>query len=127
MKWGRLIAAVAAGFVSGCSITQIPVSERLVVDRNPSIVALQESVRIELSGAKDVLLRAGTSWTCFGSIEQGTVCSSADQLVVVESYNTRQAYIVVHDDQVVGYYLPVENSFVEVEPVKIHFADIRGD
>lgn len=127
MGWLRSFAVVATVLVSGCSVTQVPVGEPLVAQDNSPSVALQTPVHIELAGARDVLLRAATIWESIGTIERGTVYSSEDQLVVVESYNTRQAYIVVDDDQVVGYYLPVENSFVEVEPVKIDFADIKGD
>ncbi|MEX2500440.1 MAG: hypothetical protein WD397_16355 [Wenzhouxiangellaceae bacterium] len=114
---------VAAVLATACSITQIPVTERITVHDNPSSVILHTPVVIELDHAKPVRLRAKSSWNRIGEIPQGTVYSTADQVVVVESFNTRQAYIVVNEGRVVGYFLPVENSFVKVAPVEIMFID----
>jgi hypothetical protein len=123
--WIRLYLhiVIAAVLATACSITQVPVTERITVHDNPSSVILHTPVVIELDHAKPVRLRAKTSWDRIGEIPQGTVYSTADQVVVVESFNTRQAYIVVNDGRVVGYFLPVENSFVKVAPVKIMFID----
>lgn len=117
---------VAAVLTTACSITQIPVTEGITSDANESVVILHAPVVIELDHAKPVLLRAETSWARIGEIPQGTVYKTADQLIVVESFNTRQAYIVVNEERVVGYFLPVENSFVKVTPVEIVFID-RGN
>lgn len=114
---------VVAVLATACSITQIPVTERITVHDSPSSVILHAPVVIELAHAKPVLLRAETSWGRVGEIPQGTVYTTDDQLVVVESFNTRQAYIVVNEGKVVGYFLPVENSFVKVAPVEIVFID----
>jgi hypothetical protein len=114
---------IATVLATACSITQIPVTERITVHDNPSSVILHAPVVIELDHAKPVRLRAKTSWDRIGEIPQGTVFSTADQVVVVESFNTRQAYIVVSEGRVVGYFLPVENSFVKVAPVEIMFID----
>lgn len=117
---------VAAVLATACSVTQIPVTEGITSDANESVVILHAPVVIELDHAKPVLLRAETSWARIGEIPQGTVYKTADQLIVVESFNTRQAYIVVNEERVVGYFLPVENSFVKVTPVEIVFID-RGN
>ena len=57
-------------------------------------------------------LRSLTVWQRVGTVDQGEVFRTKDQVVTVESSNLYQADIVVSGGQLVGFYLPVDHMFV---------------
>ncbi len=57
-------------------------------------------------------LKAGTRWDLAGHIPQGDVYRTGDQVVTVEGANIFEAMVVLRGTQLVGFYLPVEHSFV---------------
>lgn len=63
--------------------------------------------------------KADTTWALLGSIPQGNVNGTRDQVVIINSSNGHEAFIVVYENNVVGYYLPVEKTFVKSQPVHI--------
>ena len=60
------------------------------------------------------ILRQGTRWRRVGALPQGEVFKSDDQSLTLECSNIFEAYLVVSEDQCVGFYLPVEKGFVAV-------------
>jgi hypothetical protein len=69
-------------------------------------------------------LRPGTSWQRIGTIAEGDVLRTKDQLVTIEASNSFQADIVVHDGKLVGFYLPVDHAFTAcATPIPIDFAE----
>lgn len=59
-------------------------------------------------------LRAGTRWKQIGATEYGSVFSTRDQIVKVEASNISEACIVVSNNSLVGFFLPVEKTFVRL-------------
>ena len=59
-------------------------------------------------------LRKGTHWDFWGAIAEGEVYKPRDQTLTVECSNVHEAYIVVVDSAMVGFYLPVESGFVSI-------------
>jgi len=88
------------------------------------MLKLEESITIQASNAKPSTLHAGTKWETVGTINQGIVYRTKDQVVIVNSFDVHEGYIVVKDLQVIGYYLPVEKTFVESKPVTIKLSKI---
>lgn len=60
-------------------------------------------------------LRHGSTWELVGTIPEGEVYKPKDQVLTVECSNVYEAYIVVQEDMLVGFYLPVEKGFVSME------------
>jgi len=60
----------------------------------------------------DRLLRKGSSWKLVGTIPKGEVYKPLDQVLTVECSNIFEAYLVVSEGHMVGFYLPVEKGFV---------------
>ena len=50
-------------------------------------------------------------WIFVGSLPQGDVFKSRDQILTIEGSNIYEAYIVVVSDNLVGFYLPAEGTF----------------
>jgi len=106
---------------SACAVKQISVPTSLVQPTVPSQFKLLESVTLMATNVRSLILKPNTHWLEKGKIDQGDVFGTRDQVVIVNSFNVREAHIVINDGYVVGYYLPVEKSFVPVTPVKVMF------
>lgn len=103
-----------------CSAQQVEVSQALVRQTaDDGVYMLEQAVIIEAKNTKDLTLRSGTRWSRIGEIEQGVVYDTKDQVVIVNSFDVHEASIVVRDSTIVGYYLEVEETFVETDPVTI--------
>jgi len=111
---------MACAFIS-CAAKQVMLQSQLTMNLDGAniVFELKEDITIKASNAKPTTLKSGTHWINVGMIEQGTVYKTKDQVVIVNSFNVHEGYIVVTQDNVVGYYLPVEKTFVETKPVII--------
>lgn len=76
--------------------------------------ALIQEVKVKLGTGFPTVLKAGTRWRQIGSVEQGDVFATKDQVVMVEASNNYEAQLVVAGICVKGFYLPVEKTFVAV-------------
>lgn len=77
--------------------------------------ALKEPIYItEAPCGYDRTLRQDTRWDLIGRIPEGDIYKSRDQVLTVECSNVHEAYIVVLDSSIVGFYLPVEKGFVKI-------------
>jgi len=63
-------------------------------------------------------LKANTRWEFVGTISQGDVYKTRDQVLTVEASNIYEAYLVLSGNRVVGFYLPVEKTFNPLEEVQ---------
>jgi len=63
----------------------------------------------------------GTTWSMVGTVSEGEVYKSKDQVLTVECSNIHEAYLVVSQGSLVGFYLPVEKGFVKLpEPIALN-------
>jgi len=115
----RLYSILLVLLLSACSATQVRLATQLQPSSDSALYVLEHSVKIQAANSNASTLKQGTQWAAVGSIEQGIVYRTKDQVVVVNSFDVHEGYIVVKDAQVVGYYLPVEKTFVETEPKAI--------
>jgi len=75
-------------------------------------------IELELSsGRVRAPLAAGSHWKAVGTIPEGTVYRPLDHLLQVHTGHSYEAYLVCSQGQILGVYLPVEDSFVEAEQV----------
>jgi hypothetical protein len=73
---------------------------------------------VSLSTGYSTKLRPDTRWELVGRLPQGDVYRTRDQVVTVEGAHIHEAYIVVNDGSLVGFYLPVERTFSPVKPAQ---------
>jgi len=74
-------------------------------------VTLQANVHLESSSGYGRDLPEGSVWELRGSIEQGRVYRRVDGILTVEGAQIHEAYLVLMGDRIVGFYLPVEQSY----------------
>ncbi len=116
----RYVVIATLILLAACSAKVIELSAPMsAVDASDIIYSIEESVTIDAPRAAPTVLRAGTTWRQIGTIEQGNVFDTSDQVVIVNSFNVQEAAIVTNNDRVVGYYLKVSGAFVAVDPTPI--------
>jgi hypothetical protein len=111
-------------FFDGCAmdLTSVNYSRRSLTVASPSRPSwsLKEPADIPLKSWNTTKLRSGTKWDYVGSIAEGDVYSTEDQVVTAVGSNTYEANITLKGDEIVGLYLPVEEAFVDIsKPVTI--------
>lgn len=78
----------------------------------PPSWTLRQAEAVDVGSGFPIKLRSGTRWRVVGRIPQGDVYRTDDQIVTVEASNIFEAMAVTRGDRLVGFYLPVEHSFV---------------
>ena len=61
-------------------------------------------------------LRKTTRWDQVGTIAEGGVLRSKDQVLTLECSNVHEAYLVMSRDKLIGFFLPFEKGFVPHSP-----------
>lgn len=56
-------------------------------------------------------LSKNSKWNCVGTINQGQVYKPVSTCFTLECSNVYEAYLVVRDNNLMGFYLPVEKGF----------------
>ena len=116
----RIAYLFLAVFLTGCSAQMVELASPMsVVEIDEGVYRLENTVTVKASHAAPLELRAGTTWQQIGSIAQGNVFDTKDQVVIVNSFDVHEAAIVTNNEQVVGFYLKVAETFVEATPVPI--------
>ena len=114
--------------LTSCAVKQTPLQSELIQsEESSSAFVLQEAVTMKANNSARTRLRAGTVWLKVGTIEQGTVYRTRDQVVILNSFDVHEAFIVVKDNEAAGYYLPGKKTFVKSKPVSITLVKKVGD
>jgi hypothetical protein len=119
----RLIAVPVLCLLSlcpGCAfdvvrLTQSP-TQYEAVPATGRTWTLHDDLKVTIASGWATPLRQGTNWRQVGKIKEGDVLKTTDQIVTVEASNLFEAYPVVERGSVVGFFLPVENSFTPADP-----------
>ena len=110
-----LIPLIVFGLFFGCAFDVVRVKQEPArFEPDTSIQdawKLAEDVEISLDTGYKRKLKAGTRWECIGKIENGDVYKTKDQILTVEGSNIYEACIVVSEGQLVGFYLPANQTF----------------
>jgi hypothetical protein len=112
-------------FLLGCSfaiaacaqVKQEPVSA-LQPTEQAKTFRVVEGLDVRLSTGFATQIKPQTSWSLVGSLPQGEVYKSRDQVLAVEGADVAEAYLVVSGDELVGFYLPVEHTFSRISPAR---------
>jgi hypothetical protein len=80
---------------------------------------LTKDIKVKLGTGYSRTLKAGTAWNLVGKTEYGDVYRTKDQILTVEGSNIYEAFIVVSDGYLVGFYLPAEQTFSPISSKKL--------
>ena len=106
--------------IAGCSAQMVELSAPMtVIEVDEGVYHLKENVTIQARNAEPIKLRAGTNWRHIGTIEQGNVFDTKDQVVIINAFDVHEAALVTKDGYIKGFYLKASKTFVEAQEVPI--------
>lgn len=117
-------ALLLVSILNGCAFDVIRMKQEptslTVSPTAPPAFRIQETTSFKLGTGYTRTLKEQTVWRYVGSVSQGDVFRTQDQILTVEGSNIHEAYIVVSGQKVVGFYLPVEKTFTPLpDPVSL--------
>lgn len=72
---------------------------------------IAQDASVELDTGYTRSLKAGTQWIQAGTVSQGGVYKPYKDVFTLEGAHIHEAYLVVSEGQLVGFYLPVEGAY----------------
>lgn len=119
-KSAIFIAAATLTALLGCAPMVPSVPARLepwaASASSRSDVRLPEAVLIHLSTGFVRALPAQSRWHLVGRLPQGSVYRPMGSVFSIEGQHVHEAYLVVRQDTLVGFYLPAEQRFSPQDP-----------
>lgn len=112
----RLLPVLLAGLfglIAGCaSVAHMPATLNEAQGApTPAPVTVTQSLSLSLDTGFTRTIAAGSRWQQAGSIAQGAVYRPLGAVLTVEGAHIHEAYLVVEQNAVVGFYLPAERGF----------------
>ncbi|MBN3818969.1 hypothetical protein G3N57_21150 [Paraburkholderia sp. Se-20369] len=123
--WCGAAAVLAA--LAGCAPAIVVQDAHLVAPATdvPNRVVQQEAI-IHLSTGFNRRIAAGTQWRFVGSLPQGRVFRAVNKVFAIVGRQEHEAYLVLDDNRLVGFYLPGEAHFSPLDPpVSLQLGDVR--
>ena len=75
------------------------------------IFVASQTVSVHPDSGYERSIKLGTEFVDAGGIAQGSILKPTNAVFTVEGAHMHEAYLVVNDGRLVGFYLPVEKSF----------------
>lgn len=108
----RLAAALLLCALSACAVVHTPVSMRLLTPAAAAFPStLGKDLHIDFGTGYSRGIKAGSQWEHIGSVPQGQVFKPHKQVFTLEGAHMHEAYLVVSNSRLVGFYLPAEGGF----------------
>ena len=120
---------VLGGAVCLCACADVP--QRTVSPPQPEVSAAL-SHRITIGATQNLphsgKFPANRVWQYMGSLPEGAVYKPVNAVFTVEAKHVHEAYLVLRDTQLVGYYLPVEGTISVLEaPAQLNVTPLMGE
>lgn len=118
--WLHVFVTLCGLFFSACAfdLAHVTYTATQLEETSGSTQSFKLADEVLLSGTPcfSRSLRQHTRWDHVGVTVQGIVFRSKDQVLTLECSNVHEAYIVMSGNELVGFYLPVEQGFVPYSP-----------
>jgi len=100
--------------LEACTIVQLPVSALSPATRTESRRLISQ-VTVHVPSGRMIVLMAGTTFDLVGRVPQGEIFAPQDRMLTVRGPNAHEAYLVVENDVLQGFYLAVERTFTPIK------------
>jgi hypothetical protein len=118
---GWVVAPLLIAMLLGCASevyrTPTPFTAASSERQHPTL-RVREPLNVTLSTGYTRLIRQNSTWGYVGTTPQGAVYRPIDGVFAIEGANMHEAYLVMANDELVGFYLPGEGAFAPL-PGKI--------
>jgi hypothetical protein len=117
-----LRAACFVLLLGGCAVQQTATQITLEASGQAAEYVLAAPVELKLNTGYQRSLKQGSRWLRVGRVPQGEVYKPYMDVFTVEGAHIHEAYLVVDGSQLVGFYLPAERSYTNLDQrVHLHF------
>jgi hypothetical protein len=108
-----LVATLTAVALVACApeISRRPSSFTMLVEQPADTIEVLQDQKVLVGPGYDRVIGRGTTWTRVGRSNEGDVYKPVGRVFTVEGAHVHEAYLVLADDRIVGFYLPVERAF----------------
>jgi hypothetical protein len=109
----RLATVALAVALAACAAVQNSPArlQPRAVSGQPAPRVLARDVGITLDTGYARTLHAGSRWRAVGTVDQGEVYRPVGDVLTVEGADIHEAWLVVRDGMLVGFYLPAEHGY----------------
>ena len=118
MRFRLVFMVLLTLLTSACAFDVVRITENattlIPADPGARPFTLGTDTTVDLGTGYSRTLNAGTRWTPVGRVSEGEVFRTSDQVLTVEGSNIHEAYAVLQNDTLVGFYLPVRKTFSPV-------------
>lgn len=116
LKFLRKIFPVVALLLAGCAseVTRQSTTLSPVAPSPARQYLVQQSVLVRFDSGYDRTIQAGTTFLEIGALKQGKVLKPTNAVFTIEGAHVHEAYPVVNENRIVGFYLPVEQAFAQL-------------
>ena len=105
-------AAVALTLAACAAVHHTPARlQPLVTADQPAPRMLAKEVVLTLDTGYTRTLKAGSRWRVAGDVDQGDVYRPVGNVFTLEGANIHEAWLVVRNGTLVGFYLPAEHGY----------------
>lgn len=128
--WSLLMLGLFAIIFSGCAFDIVHIDQEPIQYENAIFpktdFELADEVDVRLGTGYSRKLNKGTKWCYVNTISKGDIFKTKDQILTIEGSNIFEAFIVVSEKQLVGFFLPVEETFSPLsKPITLPIAEIN--
>lgn len=112
-----LLAAVLLA-LAACAVS-VHVVETTLTPRSETsahVIVVNRAAAIQLGTGYTRELLAGSRWHAVGTLPQGDVFKPAQGVFSIEGRHVHEAYLVIREERLRGFYLPAESRFSPLEP-----------
>jgi hypothetical protein len=112
-----LYCTLLLGVLMSCSMAVVhtPVELSYAGSDQQVLKKLAKPVEVRFDTGYSRSLKAGSQWMQIGRIPQGDVYKPYKDVFTVEGSHIHEAYLVVSNDKLIGFYLPYEKGFSSLQ------------
>ncbi|MBK8071853.1 MAG: hypothetical protein IPK34_07460 [Ramlibacter sp.] len=111
------VAVLVLSVLAGCA-AEVPRAATqftpVKAGQTAETIVLRRDTLVRPSIGYDRVLKARSAWIAVGTVSAGKVYRPDGFTLTIRSANTHEAYLVVRDGQLVGFYLPGEQGYAPV-------------
>ncbi|MCE2950058.1 MAG: hypothetical protein ACK515_17945 [bacterium] len=110
-RWVTLLLVSATLMGCAAEIVRMPTTLSQADPATARRIEIGALTTIELASGFQRTLLSGSRWRQVGTVTQGEVFRSEDSVFSIAGANTHEAYLVINDERLVGFYLPGERAY----------------
>ncbi|MDB5824321.1 MAG: conserved hypothetical rane associated protein [Herminiimonas sp.] len=117
-----LALSLLAGCATGVSFTPATIAPT-AASESRSVATIAKKTDVRFDNGYSRVIEAGTVWSRIGSIAQGDVYKGRNTVFTLEGAHIHEAFLVVANGNLTGFYLPVERGFSPLDnPIALPFS-----